>query len=64
MEPVTTWSIGTIATIIATKGLEKSGEKLGEGVMKLGSHLLSLLKEKDRETATAIEQAPVQLEEQ
>ncbi|PSB30757.1 hypothetical protein [Stenomitos frigidus] len=64
MEPITTWSIATIATIIATKGLEKSGEKLGEGVMKLGSHLLSLLKQKAPETATAIEQAPTQLDEQ
>ncbi len=64
MEPITTWSIATIATIIATKGLEKSGEKLGEGVMKLGSHPLGLLKQKAPETATAIEQAPAQLPEQ
>ncbi len=64
MEPITTWSIATIATIIATKALEKPGEKLGEGAIELGKRLLSLLKDKDRGTATAIEQAPMQLESQ
>jgi hypothetical protein len=64
MELITTWSIATIVTIIATKGLEKSGEMMGEGVIKLGQRLLSLLKHKAPETAAAIEQAPVQLEQQ
>lgn len=64
MEPITTWSIATIATIIVTKTLEKSGEKLGEGMVKLGNHLLSLLKHKAPETAAEIEQAPIQLEQQ
>ncbi len=64
MEPITTWSIATIATIIATKALEKPGEKLGEGVVELGKRLFSLLKQKEPKTAVAIEQAPVQLEQQ
>jgi hypothetical protein len=64
MEPVTTWSIATIATIIATKALEEPGKKLGEGAIELGKRLLSLLKHRDRDTATAIEQAPIQLESQ
>ncbi|MBL1179248.1 hypothetical protein [Pantanalinema sp. GBBB05] len=64
MEPITTWSIATIVTIIVTKALEKPGEKLGEGVMGLGGRLLSLLQQKAPETAKAIEQAPVQLEQQ
>jgi cytidylate kinase len=44
--------------------LEEPGKKLGEGVVKLGQQLLSLLKHKAPETAAAIEQAPVQLEQQ
>jgi hypothetical protein len=64
MEPITTWSIATIATIITTKALEEPGKKLGEGVVKLGGQLLSLLKQKAPDTAAAIEQAPAQLEQQ
>lgn len=64
MDPITSWTIATIATIIATKGLEKAGESLGEGMVTLAGRLLSVLKRKAPETAAALEQAPVQLEQQ
>jgi hypothetical protein len=45
-----------IATLILTKAFEKQGEKIGEKVFELGGKLLTLLKQKDLKTATAIEQ--------
>jgi len=53
VEPV---SAAVIATLIATKAFEKTGDKLGEGVWALVSKFLSTLKRKDPATAAAIEQ--------
>lgn len=61
MEPITSWTIATVATILVNKGLETAGSKLGEGVVKLTQHLLSLLKQKKPETAAALEQASIEL---
>ena len=52
MEPLT---VTVIATLIATKAFEKTGDKLGEGVWSLVSKFLATLKLKDKETATALE---------
>jgi len=53
VEPI---SAAVIATLIATKAFEKTGDKLGEGVWALVSKFLSTLKRKDPATAAAIEQ--------
>lgn len=53
VEPI---SATVIATLIATKAFEKTGDKLGEGVWVLVSKFLSTLKRKDPATAVAIEQ--------
>ena len=53
VEPV---SAAVIATLIATKAFEKTGDKLGEGVWALVSKFLSTLKRKDPATAAAIAQ--------
>lgn len=54
MEPVAL-TAAAIATLVLTKAIEKSGEKLGEAVLEQGGKLLSLLKRKSPNTATAIE---------
>ncbi|MBD2067849.1 hypothetical protein H6F93_10000 [Leptolyngbya sp. FACHB-671] len=51
MEPLTAT---VIATLIATKAFEKTGEQLSEGVWKLVSKFLSALRRKDQATAAAI----------
>ena len=53
VEPI---SAAVIATLIATKAFEKTGDKLGEGVWALVSKFLSTLKRKDPATAVAIAQ--------
>ncbi|MBW4502003.1 MAG: hypothetical protein KME57_21130 [Scytonema hyalinum WJT4-NPBG1] len=55
-----TLTAAAIATLVITKAFEKTGEKLGEKVLEEGSKLLSLLKHKDPDTATAIELAQEQ----
>ncbi|MBD1868683.1 hypothetical protein H6F95_15475 [Cyanobacteria bacterium FACHB-471] len=52
MEPLTAT---VIATLIATKAFEKTGEQLSEGVWKLVGKFLNALKRKDEATASAIE---------
>ncbi|MBW4598552.1 MAG: hypothetical protein KME29_02810 [Calothrix sp. FI2-JRJ7] len=54
MEPVEL-TAAAIATLILTKAIEKSGEKLGEAVLERAGKLLSLLKRKAPDTASAIE---------
>ncbi len=54
MEPVEL-TAAAIATLVLTKAIEKSGEKLGEAVLERGGQLLSLFKRKSPNTATAIE---------
>lgn len=56
VEPVTTLTAATIATLIATKAFEKTGEKIGEQVWALAGKFLIALKRKDLATAAAIEQ--------
>lgn len=53
MDPLTS---AAIATLIATKAFEKTGEKLSESIWQLVSHFLTSLRRKDPETANAIEQ--------
>lgn len=60
MEPVTTLTAATIATLVLTKAIEKTGEKLGEKAFESSGKLLKLLKHKDPEIATAIEQTSQQ----
>jgi hypothetical protein len=55
VEPVTTLTAAAIATLLATKAVEKTGEKIGEGVWALVGQFLTALKRKDQATATAIE---------
>ena len=55
MEPVLL-TAGAIATLVLTKALEKSGEKLGENVIKLGGELMEKLQRKSPDTASAIQQ--------
>ena len=54
VEPVTL-TAASIATMMATKAFEKTGEKVGEGVWGLVSKFLTALKHKDPATAGAIE---------
>jgi hypothetical protein len=56
VEPVTTLTAATIATILATKAFEKTGEKIGEQVWALVGKFLTALRGKDPATAAAIEQ--------
>lgn len=59
MEPLTAGTIA-IVTVIATKALEKTGEKVGETLWdKIGKFLTSL-KQQSPETVTAIEKASEQ----
>ena len=54
VEPVTL-TAAAIATMMATKAFEKTGEKVGEGIWGLVSKFLAALKHKDPATAGAIE---------
>lgn len=61
MEPFTLTAIGiSIATVLATKAVEKIGENAGDALSKLPHKFLSLLKHQSPDTATAIELAPEQ----
>jgi hypothetical protein len=46
-----------IATLIATKAFEKTGEKLAEGVWDKITKFIAAIRQKDDATATEIEQA-------
>lgn len=59
MEPFTTAAIA-IGTVMATKALEKTGEKIGEAVFDRTGKFLTSLKQQSPDTATAIELAPEQ----
>ncbi|MEH2392118.1 MAG: hypothetical protein V7K21_10860 [Nostoc sp.] len=59
MEPVLPIA-ATIATLVITKAFEKTGEILGETVLKQGGKLFLLLKRKEPKTASAIELAQTQ----
>ncbi len=54
MEP-TSLTAAAIATLVATKAFEKTGEKITEGVWKLAENFLKALQRKDKGSATAIE---------
>jgi hypothetical protein len=54
VEPVTTLTAAAIATIIARKAFEKTGEKVGEGGWALINRFLTTLRRNDQATATAI----------
>ena len=53
-------SVGAIAVLIATKALEKTGEKLSESTWDLVSQFLAALRRKAPNTATAIEEVAQQ----
>ena len=59
MEPFTTAAIA-IGTVMATKALEKTGEKIGEVVFDRTGKFMTSLKHQSPDTATAIELAPEQ----
>ncbi|MEH2459838.1 hypothetical protein [Nostoc sp.] len=59
MEPLTTAAIA-IGSIIATKALEKTGEKVGEAVWDKTGKFLVTLKKHSPYTVAAIEKAPEQ----
>ena len=65
VEPVTSLTAATIATLVATKAFEKTGEKVSETVWSLVDKFLAAVRKKDAITAMAIEAAqPQQLNEQ
>jgi len=59
MEPLTTAAIA-IGSIIATKALEKTGEKVGEALWDETGKFLVTLKKHSPHTVAAIEKAPEQ----
>jgi hypothetical protein len=59
MEPLTASAIA-IGTVIATKALEKTGEKVGEALWEKTDKFLIKLKQQSPQTVTAIEKAPEQ----
>ena len=59
MEPLTTAAVA-IGSVVATKALEKTGEKVGEAIFEKTSKFLSSLKKQSPDTVTAIEKAPEQ----
>ncbi|WP_373525768.1 hypothetical protein [Nostoc sp.] len=59
MEPLTTAAIA-IGSIIATKALEKTGEKVGEALWDKTGKFLVTLKKHSPYTVAAIEKAPEQ----
>jgi hypothetical protein len=59
MEPLTTGAIA-VATVLATKALEKIGENIGDTLTHKTQQFLELLKQRLPGTFAAIEQAPEQ----
>lgn len=59
MEPFTAGAIA-IGTVIATKALEKTGEKVGEALWNKTGQFLVTLKKHSPDTVVAIEKAPSQ----
>ncbi len=59
MEPLTAGAIA-IGTVIATKALEKTGEKVGEALWDKAGQFLVTLKKHSPDTVVAIEKAPSQ----
>ena len=59
MEPFTTGAIA-VATVLATKALEKIGENIGDTLSHKTQQFLELLKQRLPGTFAAIEQAPEQ----
>ncbi len=59
MEPLTTGAIA-VATVLATKALEKIGENIGDTLSHKTQQFLELLKQRLPGTFAAIEQAPEQ----
>jgi hypothetical protein len=59
MEPFTTAAIA-IGSVVATKALEKTGEKVGETLWQQTGNFLNSLKKESPDTVTAIEKAPGQ----
>lgn len=59
MEPLTAGAIA-IGTVIATKALEKTGEKVGEALWDKTGQFLVTLKKHSPQTVVAIEKAPSQ----
>jgi len=57
VEPISSLTAVTIATLIATKAFEKSGEKVTETVWDLVGKFLAVIRKKDSTTAIAIEAA-------
>ena len=57
MEPLTTAAIA-LATVIATKALEKTGENVGDALWNKSSEFLASLREDSPNTVVAIEKAP------
>jgi hypothetical protein len=55
VEPVTSLTAATIATLVATKAFEKTGEKVSETVWGLVDRFLAAIRRKDATTAMAIE---------
>ncbi|MBW4683145.1 MAG: hypothetical protein KME19_24130 [Microcoleus vaginatus WJT46-NPBG5] len=61
MEPLLAAALA-ISTIITTKALEKTGEKLGEAVLDRSGKVLASLRNKSPEIVTAIEIAPAEID--
>jgi hypothetical protein len=59
MEPLTAGAIA-IGTVIATKALEKTGEKVGESLWDKTGQFLDTLKKHSPHTVVAIEKSPFQ----
>jgi ubiquinone biosynthesis protein COQ9 len=57
MEPLTTAAIA-IGSVVATKALEKTGEKIGETLYDTTGQFLKALKQESPQTATALANAP------
>jgi hypothetical protein len=57
MDPLTS-AVITVSSIIVTKALEKTGEKVGENVWEKMGKFLTFLKQVSPQTVTAIEKAP------
>ncbi|HAC63338.1 MAG TPA: hypothetical protein DCF68_07295 [Cyanothece sp. UBA12306] len=59
MEPLTTSAIA-LASVIATKALEKTGQNLGDTIWEQTKHFVSILREQSPDTVAIIEEAPEQ----
>ena len=59
MEPLSTAAIA-IGSVVATKALEKTGEKVGEALWDKTGKFFVTLKKHSPHTITAIEKAPIQ----